>query len=72
LSMWLGWGSVQDFGRKRPFGTPRRRRKTTLNWITGRYVVRIGRGWNWFRIVFNVGLWYYRCWIFGFCYQCLS
>jgi hypothetical protein len=34
------------------------RDKKPLDWTLGKYVVRMGSGWNWLRIVSNGRLWY--------------
>jgi len=44
----------------------------TLRWFLLRWVLRVWSEWNWLRTVYNGGLWYKRCWTFGFCYQRVS
>jgi hypothetical protein len=81
LGMWLEWGRQwmrREFwggGGGGPLGKRNRRGgtdRTTLSWIFGKQVARMGSGWSRISIMTNGQLWYQMYWTFGLCYHTVS
>jgi hypothetical protein len=58
---------VGKYHEKQTLGRLRRGGRIAVKWIFGKWVVRMGGGWNWLRIMSNGGLWYWLCSFLRFC-----